>query len=422
MRPPASTAVRTQLLSCVRTAVAAAYQTTAATSAAALSSSAGVTGRQCGSDIRAAATPGRCAQLHTSAVALSSAAAASAEHNTTAEVGLEAATVFESCWRRVVAQHAAGNERNLRPPREIVWLNGAPGSGKGANTPFVLQSRGFDARAIVISELLAKRPETRAIMDAGGLIDDAAVVTLLLQELLFGPKGVHATDNDTSGDDKDSSHYGMVVDGFPRTSLQVDIVRLLYDRLLSLHLHLHSPHFPRPVFRIAVLYVDEAESVRRGEAAVRHNERVRERGVGEYVEERETDKSEMKARGRLKQHFAFHLIDATVPLPSCALSILRELRYQSCLELSESTWSLIRTLPTPSDLVNETHANVASLPARLDEAVKKRASTMQRVMRVVDREGMEAIGRGGMAGEAIFVSQSPTSTSAPSSSASMMEL
>jgi len=38
-------------------------------------------------------------------------------------------------------------------PREIIFLNGAPGSGKGVNTPHILQTRGFDS-SICVSSLL----------------------------------------------------------------------------------------------------------------------------------------------------------------------------------------------------------------------------------------------------------------------------
>lgn len=33
-------------------------------------------------------------------------------------------------------------EGNLNLPREIVLLNGAPGSGKGANSPFIVSTMG----------------------------------------------------------------------------------------------------------------------------------------------------------------------------------------------------------------------------------------------------------------------------------------
>jgi len=37
----------------------------------------------------------------------------------------------------------------LQAPDEVVWLNGAPGAGKGANTPFIMESRGI-SRAITM--------------------------------------------------------------------------------------------------------------------------------------------------------------------------------------------------------------------------------------------------------------------------------
>ena len=38
-------------------------------------------------------------------------------------------------------------------PKEIMWLGGAPGSGKGTNTPFILRERGLTAPPLVISEV-----------------------------------------------------------------------------------------------------------------------------------------------------------------------------------------------------------------------------------------------------------------------------
>ena len=35
--------------------------------------------------------------------------------------------MFEAAWEKVIA--AAGGVENLAPPKEIVWLNGAPGAG-----------------------------------------------------------------------------------------------------------------------------------------------------------------------------------------------------------------------------------------------------------------------------------------------------
>ena len=45
-------------------------------------------------------------------------------------------------------------------PREVVWLNGAPGSGKGTNMPFIVKSRGL-SRAVGMSQLLDTSPEIK---------------------------------------------------------------------------------------------------------------------------------------------------------------------------------------------------------------------------------------------------------------------
>lgn len=56
-------------------------------------------------------------------------------------------------------------------PKEIIWLNGSPGSGKGTNTPFILKARGISAPAIVMSDLL-RDPIYQEIIDRGGLISE----------------------------------------------------------------------------------------------------------------------------------------------------------------------------------------------------------------------------------------------------------
>ena len=52
-------------------------------------------------------------------------------------------TAVESCDDCIYAA------QRLQSPAEIVWLNGAPGSGKGTNTPFILESRGL-SRAVTM--------------------------------------------------------------------------------------------------------------------------------------------------------------------------------------------------------------------------------------------------------------------------------
>ena len=64
--------------------------------------------------------------------------------------------------------------QKLQVPKEIVWLNGAPGSGKGVNTPFILESRSL-SRAVSMSSLFQDREEIREIMDRGELVPDTMV-------------------------------------------------------------------------------------------------------------------------------------------------------------------------------------------------------------------------------------------------------
>jgi adenylate kinase len=63
------------------------------------------------------------------------------------------------------------------------------------------------------------------------MISDAQVTETLLETLL-----------------QDQYRVGALVDGFPRTEIQVDHVSLLYDRMLTLKRQ-NPQLYPRPVFR-----------------------------------------------------------------------------------------------------------------------------------------------------------------------------
>jgi adenylate kinase len=107
----------------------------------------------------------------------------------------DATLIFNAVWADLVEKH--GRE-HLRFPREFIWLGGAPGAGKGTNTPFIAKARGITAPPIVISNLLTS-PQAVAIKNAGQLVGDREVISLLFEELL-DPK----------------YHDGVIVDGFPR--------------------------------------------------------------------------------------------------------------------------------------------------------------------------------------------------------------
>ena len=70
----------------------------------------------------------------------------------------------------------------MRLPREIMFLGGAPGAGKGTMTPYIMRERGLDNAPIVMSSLL-QSPAAKKIIDEGGLVSDMEVFSMLLAEV-----------------------------------------------------------------------------------------------------------------------------------------------------------------------------------------------------------------------------------------------
>src|SRR3989337_3008828 len=86
----------------------------------------------------------------------------------------DAQLIFGSVWQNLEADF--GRE-NLRFPKEIILLGGAPGSGKGTNTAFIAKTRGLTCPPVVISALLDS-PQARRLKDAGNMVGDREVVGL----------------------------------------------------------------------------------------------------------------------------------------------------------------------------------------------------------------------------------------------------
>lgn len=319
------------------------------------------------------------------------------------EVRMESQVIFDSCWRRFEERFRL---QDVFVPREVVWLNGAPGAGKGVNTVHILKTRGLD-RDISLSDLLIDHPETKAMIDRGDMIPDTLVGDLLLEALLTqcckGPE------------------CGVLVDGFPRTAVQVDFLKLLYDKLNELHgmwaTTVHEPQFPRPLFKVVMLYVDEETSIKRqmerAQAAHLHNKRVMDAGAGELWEQRATDlsidkckkrydifKTHYGATMRLKQFFPFHLIDSMGSLEETQEAISLELRYQSSLDLSSTTYSSIRHLPLSRDLAQHARQQLVS---RLDDHAQKHPHLFHRVIDIITAEIMPVLRESGMAGRVEYV-------------------
>ncbi|MBA3708620.1 MAG: nucleoside monophosphate kinase, partial [Planctomycetes bacterium] len=301
----------------------------------------------------------------------------------------ESAPIFRDIWNRLESE--IGKDK-LRFPREIIWLGGAPGSGKGTNTPFILRERGITAAPIVTSDLL-NSPEMQRIKDAGNLVGDREVVGLLFRKLLTP-----------------TYENGVLVDGFPRTRIQVECLKLLYQRMLELRHEFRStplaPFFPKPAFHITILYVEEKESVdrqiKRGRTTLAHNQRVAETGVGAVHEERPTDFSEESARKRyrvfmdqtygvlqsLKQVFHFHIINAQADIAAVERNIMREFKYQSSLELEDETLDAINHIPIAGEIVLNARQH---LVRRLDSYQRDQEALFKRVIAVIDQEIMPVV-------------------------------
>ena len=315
----------------------------------------------------------------------------------------DAKLIFSRVWQQL--EQEFGREQ-LRFPKEVILLGGAPGSGKGTNSDFIRKLRDITAPPVVISQLLST-PEAMKIKSQGGMVGDAEVVGILLRKLL-------------------SEEYknGVILDGFPRTKVQVECLKMLFDEMVRLRREFsdtqHAAQFKHPIFHIMVLFVDEAESVarqlKRGRQVIAHNAEVERSGVGEMWEERTTDFNEELARNRyrvfkeqtydallsLKKLFYYHFINAQAPLDEVRENIVQELEYQSSLELDPRTFELLRKLPLASEIVR--HAR-QDLVRRLDGYEVECPELLRKIIRFIDEKMMPIIARHAISGVADISSE-----------------
>jgi adenylate kinase len=259
--------------------------------------------------------------------------------------------------------------------------------------------RGITAPPIVVSQLL-ETPEARAVKARGAMVGDREVVGILLRKLL-----------------EPEQQNGALLDGFPRTKVQVECLKLLFDEMIGLRREFSGTpeviHFKQPIFHIMVLFIDEAESVarqlKRGRQVVAHNEEVARSGMGERWEERATDFSEGLARNRyrvfkertydalvsLKQIFHYHFINGQASIPEVQANIVRELEYQSSRELEPRTFDRLRGLPLASEIVQ--HAR-QDLVRRLDGYEVEQPETFERVIEFIEGKMMPIVVRHAVSG------------------------
>lgn len=316
----------------------------------------------------------------------------------------DANLIFESVWSELLEEFG---QDKLRFPKEIFWLNGAPGAGKGTQTEFIMKFRDLTASPILVSDLL-KSPEAQRLKDAGLMVGDREVTSLVLRKLI-----------------DPTYESGAVVDGYPRTRVQVECLKLLYNRMMQLRRDLiqqkRTDVMEKSLFHIIVLFIDEAESIHRqllrGRRSMEHNEQVRTSGVGEIKEVRKTDLSEEAARNRyltfkeitydalksLREVFHYHFINAHGSIPEIQDRIVKELRYQSTLELDQATYDTLNVIPISSQIVVHSRQELVK---RLDDYQRHNSELFKEVVELIQDKFLPIVMRHSITGMAYINSES----------------
>jgi len=171
-----------------------------------------------------------------------------------------------------------------------------------------------------------------------------------------------------------------------------------------------------------VLFVEEKESIarqlKRGRETRAHNEEVRRTGIGRLREDRPTDHDEALARRRyqafkeqtwdalqsLEEIFHYHFVNAQGPFEKVEENILRELQYQSTLELDPRTVERLRGVPVASEII--VHAR-QELVKRLDSYEFEHTQLLTQIVALVATKFMPIIERHALSGRAHVNSEDP---------------
>lgn len=317
----------------------------------------------------------------------------------------DAQLIFDAVWEELEEEFT---KEKLQFPKELILLGGAPGAGKGTQTNFILKARGLTCPPIVVSSLL-NSAEAQRIKDQGGMVGDKEVVNILLRQLL-----------------KPEYRDGALLDGFPRTRVQVECLKRLVDKINQLHAEFSNTplaiNFRQPTIHAMVLFINEKTSIerqlRRGEEIEKHNKDVDETGIGEKIDLRSTDTSIETAAHRyrvfkeqtwdalqsLKETYHYHFVNAEGPISEVEGNILDELKYQSSLELEPRTYDRLRVLPLAKDIT--VHAR-QELVRRLDSYELEQTELFEKVVTMINDKFMEIVKRHALSGKAFVNSEDP---------------
>lgn len=310
----------------------------------------------------------------------------------------DAQIIFSAVWEELEEEYGRDN---LKFAKELILLGGAPGSGKGTHTRFILKTRGLTCPPIVVSSLLTS-PEAQAIKDKGGIVGDREVVRIVFKKLL-----------------EPEFRDGAVLDGFPRTHVQVECFKLLIQKMKELRrIYWDTPlkgKFRNPTVHIMVLFVGEKTSIerqlKRGLQVIEHNREVEETGIGDLLEIRTTDLDPQKAKRRyqvfkdqtwdalqsLQQTFHYHFINAEGAVVEVEQNILNELSYQSTLELDPATYDNLKDIALAKDII--VHAR-QDLVRRLDTYESESSELFHKVIGYIQNKIMPIVVRHSISGHA----------------------
>ena len=316
----------------------------------------------------------------------------------------DAQVIFTNVWNTL--EEEFGHE-NLRFSKELILLGGAPGSGKGTNTEFIMKARDLTCEPIIVSSLLTT-PQAERIKQAGGMVGDREVVELVFRKLL-----------------EPEYRDGCVLDGFPRTRVQVECLNLLVMKMNQLYREYRETplaiNFRKPTIHAMVLFVDETTSIERqlsrGREVLEWNKKALAEGKPlKEVRVTDFDPDAAKRRYRvfkdetwealqsLKEIYHYHFVNAQGSIESVERNIREELDYQSSLELDPETYDAVRQLPVASDLI--THAR-QELVRRMDSYQLEQRTLFHKVIKLIEERFIPIVIRHAIPGLAIVNSEDP---------------
>lgn len=179
--------------------------------------------------------------------------------------------------------------KDVKFPKTIVTINGAPGAGKGTNTRTIMRHLNIIHEPIVVSDLLKVDPVLLERINQGLLINDEEVITVTFKKLIeCGEQGIQ----------------DIILDGYPRTQMQAESMSLLKfysENILDATMRL-----------ISVVFVVDAKTsisrqLQRGQEALHYNEHLDESSP-DRIEVRPTDLDKNSAFTRYYQ-----FVEKTLP-------------------------------------------------------------------------------------------------------------